>query len=122
MILFDINNVYVNEKNNALNSHEYIERINLDRVAEIHLAGFEDKGNYYLDAHSSQVNKEVWHLYENVLQRNNQIPTLIEWDHKLPEFQILYGEAEKARAIKERITASNITASQREGYELVGTR
>ena len=120
LILLDVNNVYVNQKNNALNSHEYIERINLDRVAEIHLAGFEDKGHYYLDAHSSRVSKEVWHLYENVLRRNNQIPTLIEWDDKLPEFQILYDEVLKAKAIKKQITSSKFTGAQREEYELAG--
>lgn len=100
LILFDINNVYVNKKNNNQNVAHYMDKINLNRVAEIHLAGFEDKGHYYLDAHNNLVSEPVWQLYRSLMQRNNVIPTLIEWDHDIPEFQVLYGEAQKALTIK----------------------
>jgi len=100
LILFDVNNVYVNQKNNAQNSHEYVDDINLNRVAEIHLAGFEDKDHYYLDAHNNLVSKGVWKLYMRLMQRKSDIPTLIEWDHDIPSFEVLYGEAMKAKRIK----------------------
>ncbi len=98
-ILFDINNLYVNQVNNGQDSDEYINNIDVNRVAEIHLAGFEEKENYYLDAHNSHVHEDVLVLYEKFLSCNKDIPTLIEWDHDIPEFSVLYGEAIKAKNV-----------------------
>ena len=99
LIVFDINNLYVNQKNNQQNSIQYIEKINLNRVAEIHLAGFEDEGSYYLDSHNNRVSDEVWNLYQRFLARSTNIPALIEWDHDIPQFNVLYNEAQKAKKI-----------------------
>ncbi len=98
-ILFDLNNLYVNHVNNNQNIDNYLHSINTDRIAEIHLAGFEDKGNYCLDSHSRQVHQKVWELYERFMAISGKIPTLIEWDHDIPEFSVLYGEAMKADRI-----------------------
>lgn len=116
LILFDVNNVYVNQKNNAQNSYEHVDNIDLNRIAEIHLAGFEDKGHYYLDAHNNLVSKGVWELYERLMQRKNDIPTLIEWDHDIPSFEILYGEAMKAKRIM-----TDLDKVQGESNELIAT-
>ncbi len=96
-ILFDINNLYVNHKNNGQNINTYINEIDKSRIAEIHLAGFEDKGNYYLDAHNSRVHNDVWGIYEKF--KNNNIPTLVEWDHDIPDLSVLIGEVNKAKDI-----------------------
>ncbi len=115
-ILFDINNLYVNQVNNQQDSNHYIENIDLNRVAEVHLAGFENKQNYYLDAHNSQVHEDVWWLYEKFLARKINIPTLIEWDHDIPEFSVLQAEAEKAKNIQ-----SKFSAVEESEYELAVT-
>ncbi len=112
LILFDINNVYVNEKNNAQNSHEYIDKIDINRIAEIHLAGYEDKGSYYLDAHNNRVSDGVWSLFEKFLQRKSTIPTLIEWDHDIPEFKVLHQEAIKAKTMTQRWNLAHMAAEQ----------
>ena len=96
-ILLDINNIYVSQYNNNIDAHEYINNIPLEYVAQIHLAGFENKDDYLLDAHNNPVSEPVWKLYQDVLMKNNNIPTLIEWDNNLPSFKTLLSEAEKAR-------------------------
>jgi len=103
-IIFDLNNLYVNHFNNQQNTYEYIDSIDLQRVVEIHLAGFEDKDNYYLDAHNNTVHDDVWSLYQYLMNKRDDIPTLIEWDHDIPEFEVLSGEANKAIDIKKRLT------------------
>lgn len=113
-ILLDINNVYVNQKNIQLNSSEYIEAVNIDRVAEIHLAGFEDKGDYYLDSHNKPVNQEVWELYADLIKENSTIPTLIEWDHDIPEFEVLCNEANKAKNIISSVENRRVVEDCRE--------
>ena len=96
-ILLDLNNIHVSHYNNGTDAGEYIENIALDQVAEIHLAGFEHKGEYLLDAHNNRVSEPVWALYRKLLEKTTDIPTLIEWDNDLPPFATLLGEAEKAR-------------------------
>lgn len=100
-ILLDINNIYVSQFNNQINAHDYINSIPLEIVAEIHLAGFEQKNDYLLDAHNNKVAAPVWELYEEVLKKDNSIPTLIEWDNDLPPFATLLHEAEKANNLQQ---------------------
>ncbi len=103
-ILLDLNNIYVSQYNNAVDAQEYIRNIPLDLVAEIHLAGFEHKGSYLLDAHNHEVSEPVWELYQEILRNNASIPTLIEWDNDLPPFSTLLQEAGKARRFQQSAT------------------
>ena len=96
-ILLDLNNIYISHYNNGTDARQYIDNIPLERVAEIHLAGFEHKGDYLLDAHNHEVSEPVWELYAKIMKKTASIPTLIEWDNDLPPFATLLQEAEKVR-------------------------
>ncbi len=98
-ILFDINNIYVAHYNNGTDIEDYFNKIPVDRIAEIHLAGFEDCDEYLIDAHNNKVHPKVWDLYARFIRENHHIPTLIEWDNDLPDFMTLYKEADYARNI-----------------------
>ncbi|PIK13589.1 DUF692 domain-containing protein [Halobacteriovorax sp. JY17] len=100
-ILLDINNIYVNAKNQKFNPHHYFDTIDPSYIAEIHLAGFTDMGEYLFDTHSCPVFPEVWKLYEYFLTKKNDIPTLIEWDEDIPEFEVLDQEVKKAISLWE---------------------
>lgn len=106
-ILLDLNNIYVSQFNNNLDSDEYINGVNLDCVAEIHLGGFENKGTYLLDAHNNKVSSPVWGLYKKVIDKDISIPTLIEWDNDIPPLTTLLKEAEKAHNIKQDLITHN---------------
>ena len=46
--------------------------------------------------------------YEEVLKRDNCIPTLIEWDNDIPPFTTLLQEAEKARDLQQSYQSNAI--------------
>jgi len=98
-LLLDINNVYVNSVNHGFDARKYLAVIPSEKVKEIHLGGYDDRGAYLLDAHNNPVTSAVWKLYEEFMQLNKNIPTLIEWDNDLPEFKILQQQAEQADAV-----------------------
>jgi len=98
-LLLDINNVYVNSVNHGFDAREYLATIPYDKVAEIHLGGYDDRGDYLLDAHNKEVMPAVWQLYAEVIQINPHIPTLIEWDNNLPDFESLLYQADLANDI-----------------------
>lgn len=104
-ILFDVNNLYVNERNLGVNAKEYIAALPGEAVLEYHLAGHDMMDGILLDTHSTRVCAEVWDLYEYALQHIGPRPTLIEWDNDIPELSVLLGEAKKARSYLEGIHA-----------------
>ncbi len=100
--LFDVNNFYVNSVNQKFNLNEAIPQIDFNSVAQVHLAGFTDFGDYLFDTHSAPVFPEVWDIFSNVSTKFKPIPILIEWDEDIPEFQTLQNEALKAKEILKR--------------------
>ena len=99
MLLFDINNVYVNAVNHGFDPQAYLAAIPAERVAEIHLAGFDADGPCLIDTHGSRVAPPVWALYRDAIDRFGPRPTLIEWDTDIPALEVLLDEAAQAQAI-----------------------
>ena len=98
-ILLDVNNLFVNQKNIGQPAIEFINTLKVPHVQEIHLGGYTDKGDFLLDAHNNPVSEPVWSLYEHTIQKFKNVPTLIEWDNDLPDFEMLLSEQKKAMAI-----------------------
>lgn len=100
-ILLDVNNLYVNSVNHGFDPADYLAAMPPESVGEIHLAGYSvqrfDDCEVLVDTHSRSVTAPVWSLYEAALERIGCRPTLIEWDHDLPELDVLLAEAGKAR-------------------------
>ncbi|WP_440637608.1 MNIO family bufferin maturase [Bradyrhizobium sp. PUT101] len=106
-LLLDVNNVFVSATNQGFSALEYLAEFPLSRVGEIHLAGHaeqaDDEGDLLLiDSHDGPVADAVWKLYEIVIQRRGAVPTLIEWDSKIPDWPVLQAEAAAAQAILDR--------------------
>lgn len=113
-ILLDINNIAVNSMNfedgNISKSvTDYINVLPINSVAQIHLAGCSQSsaGEFVIDDHARPISDDVWHGYQQAVKRFGAIPTLVEWDNDLPEWSVLVGEAEKARAIAHAVLIEN---------------
>ncbi len=109
-LLLDVNNVYVSCTNHDRDMEEYINRFPVEWVGEIHLAGHaqdQDANGHPLliDSHDRPVIEEVWALYQKVLQRKGTVATLIEWDSDIPDWPVLFGEAQKAQGILDHVGA-----------------
>jgi uncharacterized protein (UPF0276 family) len=98
-LLLDLNNIFVNSYNHQFNSEDYINAIPIERVKEIHLAGFSERDGFYFDTHSNPLYPELIKLYKKVLKRKKDIPTLFEWDEDIPSFDILEDQIKALRTI-----------------------
>ena len=98
-ILLDVNNLYVNARNHGLDARRFLSRIPAERVGQIHLAGHEDHGDLVIDTHDHPVADPVWELYRAALERCGPVPTLIEWDAEIPDFEVVQEEARRAESI-----------------------
>ena len=103
-LLFDINNVFVSCVNMGWDIDRYLNSFALDLVGEIHLGGHdEDIGDLgqrlLIYTHGASVVDPVWNLYERVIAKTGPLPTLIEWDTDVPEWDTLYRDVTRAAQV-----------------------
>ncbi len=97
-ILLDINNIYVSSRNHGFDPLTYLNNIPVERVAQFHIAGHSDYGQYILDTHDHPVADPVWQLYAAAVKRIGPTATLLEWDDNIPSLDEVLAEAHKAKS------------------------
>jgi uncharacterized protein len=98
-ILLDVNNVYVSGHNHGFDPAVYLEAMPFDRVIQLHVAGHTDHGTHLIDSHIGPVVDPVWELLALAHRRAAGVPILLEWDAEIPAFEVLHGEALRAREL-----------------------
>lgn len=98
-LLLDVNNVYVSSFNHNFDPMAYINSMPPGRVAQIHLAGHTNHGDYIIDTHNAPVIEPVWDLYEATIQRLGPVSTMIERDDNMPDFSELLSEINHAKRL-----------------------
>lgn len=105
-LLLDVNNIYVTAHNMNLNAQNILESMPLEAVQEVHLAGHAineyDGQKVCIDDHGSHVCDDVWNLYSRLVELKGSVPTLLEWDTNIPEFNVLVDESKKAQLILDK--------------------
>lgn len=118
-LLLDVNNVQVSAVNHGFDATAYIDAFPMEALGEIHLAGHAedtagDPGERLLiDAHDRAVGADVWTLYARALTRGGLKPSLIEWDNDLPDWPVLFAEAQAADAVMAQLAEEEATGLQR---------
>jgi len=106
-VLFDVNNVYVSACNQRSDADavlsEWCAALDPASIGEIHLAGHAivqtaTGEELRIDDHGDRTCKAVWALYEQAIRHFGARPTLIEWDTRLPAFEVLQEEAAHAQS------------------------
>jgi uncharacterized protein (UPF0276 family) len=118
-VLLDINNIFVSASNQrqdaAAELASWCQALDRRSVGEFHLAGHAVVATstgeaMRIDDHGSRVCAEVWSLYETAIAHFGALPTLLEWDTRLPEFSVLQDEAARAQ---QRLDARATVAASR---------
>ena len=98
-ILLDVNNLFVTSTNHNESITKYLNTIPMNKVTQIHMAGFTSKENFLIDTHSKSVDENVLQIYANIIKKHGYIPTCIEWDQNLPSFDIILKEIDVINAV-----------------------
>lgn len=110
-LLIDVNNVYVSSVNQNFDPQIYLKAVPPKAVKQIHLAGHSRSGECLIDTHDGPVTDAVWDLYRMAVQLYGKVPTLIEWDDRIPEFSVLESEAARAQQYQEGTCEQAISAT-----------
>lgn len=106
-MLLDVNNVYVNGRNHGFDPFAFLDRMPMERVRQIHVAGHTLVGDTIIDTHIGPVIDEVWALYRHAIARAGRlVPTLVEWDQDIPPLDAVLDELDRARVHAEAALSS----------------
>jgi uncharacterized protein len=67
--LLDLHNLLVNVRNGGMDPMEYLTELDLAAVEEVHLAGGDEAGGFYMDSHSTLTPEVVWEMAYATLPR-----------------------------------------------------
>ncbi|HLK59687.1 MAG TPA: DUF692 family protein [Chthonomonadaceae bacterium] len=77
MLLLDLHNVYCNAVNHRFDPFREIDRMPLECVGELHIAGGSWHDGFWMDAHDGCVPERVWELLEYTLPRCPQVAGVV---------------------------------------------
>jgi len=101
-MLLDVNNVWVNQNNHGIDAVSYIDRVPVDRVVQIHIAGHLVRSDgLIIDTHAEPVAEGVRALLAHTMKRMPNVPVLLERDGNYPPFDELVAEVQALGAIVE---------------------
>ncbi|MGH9339778.1 MAG: MNIO family bufferin maturase [Acidobacteriota bacterium] len=96
-LLLDVNNVYVSSFNHDMDPVKFLASLPHERVVQFHLAGHSDYTTHLIDTHDNYVIDRVWELYRLAHRLTGGVSTMLEWDAKIPPFEVVHQEVLKAK-------------------------
>lgn len=94
-LLLDLENVYANARNHGGSTIEWLDRIPLERVAYVHVAGGYERDGLYHDTHADPVPEPVLELIEELYARFDVPGVLLERDARFPPDAELNAELDR---------------------------
>lgn len=92
LLLLDVANVYANARNRGTDPMRLLDRLPLERVAYVHVAGGAEHDGLYHDTHTDPVPAAVLDLVREVCARHRPPAVMLERDGHYPAAQTLRAE------------------------------
>ncbi|WP_051342874.1 DUF692 domain-containing protein [Pseudonocardia spinosispora] len=120
-LLLDVANVYANARNRGQDPLDLLDRLPLERVAYVHVAGGAEHEGLYHDTHTATTPPEVLALVTELCARRRPPALMLERDGDYPPAEQLYAELDAIALAAgvpsprshEPITRSRVTRSTR---------
>ncbi|MEH0974377.1 DUF692 domain-containing protein [Micromonospora sp. CPCC 205546] len=97
-LLLDVANVYANARNRGADPVALLDRLPLERVSYVHVAGGAEHGGYYHDTHADPVPPAVLDLLRELCARHRPPALLLERDGHYPPAPALRAELDALAA------------------------
>jgi len=96
-LLLDVNNVYINGFNHGYNPYTFIQKLPLEKVTYIHMAGHEQVADdLIIDTHGQPIISPVYDLFDfTVANLQHAVPVLLERDFNVPSLEDLQNEMQQ---------------------------
>lgn len=102
LMLLDVNNVYVNSVNHRYYPRRYIDGLDAERVAYIHVAGHDNEDDdLIVDTHGADMIDPVLELLDYTYSKIGSRPTLLERDFNIPPMPELLQELDRVKVVQQ---------------------
>jgi len=91
-LLLDVANCYANARNRGTDPAELLDRLPLERVAYVHVAGGDEHGGIYHDTHTAPTPEPVLALVRELCARHRPPALMLERDGRYPPAAQLHAE------------------------------
>ncbi|XYH94692.1 DUF692 family multinuclear iron-containing protein [Sorangium sp. So ce1128] len=98
-VLLDATNLYTNATKHGFDFADFLDRMPLDRIVQVHVAGGYRDGGVLLDSHSHAVEDGSWDVLRALVQRADVKGVIIKRDANFPAIGALLREVDQARSI-----------------------
>jgi hypothetical protein len=99
-LMLDVNNVYVNARNQGFDARTFIDRLPLERVVQVHVAGHLVRADSLrIDTHGEAICDDVYDLLAHTLAKTGPVPVLLERDQHFSNWTSLCEELTRLDAI-----------------------
>ena len=102
LLLLDAANVYANARNHGYDPAAFLERLPLDRIAYVHVAGGVERNGLYHDTHAAAVSTGVLDLLEELCALTTVPGVMLERDDHFPADAELNAELDAIRTAAAR--------------------
>lgn len=104
-VLLDVTNLYVNATNFGGDPFAFLDRIDLSRVVQLHIVGFQEREGRLYDTHQVDIQEPLFDLTQAVLERSPARAVIVERDGHYPSPEVLYAQLERLHSIYEAARA-----------------
>jgi len=94
LLLLDVSNLYANSRNHNRDAMEFLDRLPLERLAYVHIAGGISRNGLYHDTHAHAIPRGALNLLAEVCSRVDIPGVMLERDDRFPEWSELVAELE----------------------------
>ncbi len=102
LLLLDVENVYANARNHGHDPLAFLDKLPLNRIAYVHVAGGHDRHGTYHDTHTYRTPRPVLDLLEELSARTKLPGVLLERDENFPTEAELHEELDDIAAAVRR--------------------
>jgi uncharacterized protein (UPF0276 family) len=117
-LMLDVNNVYVNSQNFGFDPKLWIDKVPVERVVQMHVAGhYIRQDGLRIDTHGEAICQGVYELLDYTLRRVGPVPVLLERDNNIPALDVVLAEVEELSAIYDAATGIDTTQERSVGSD-----
>lgn len=98
-MLLDVTNLYVNARNFGHDPYRALDALDLGRVVQLHVVGFQVQAGRLFDTHTADIQPALFDFTEAVLERAPVRAVIVERDGDYPARERLLGELERLGAL-----------------------
>lgn len=102
LLLLDIENLYANARNHGGDPQSLLDRLPVEKIAYVHVAGGVEREGLYHDTHAHSVPAVVFDLLGQLCTRRADLGVLLEWDANFPSDDELNDELDRLAAVVSR--------------------